>query len=569
MNKVRILHLTDFHINNPYSENEKLREGFYIQFITELVDEIIKALGDSQIDIIVATGDFIDQGDDTEHGIDTKYSHVNQILNFLIKKIHLEPDRIAKCIGNHDYKRSTTDKSHYKTYINDKYSCGKVLCSGSFYEIIHQSELDIFIVEFDSTSNQSDSNLPIELESKEIDAFRNDLYRLVPDDKILLVLSHYPMITFNNTGLFVSEEQGWIEKHYWKSGYKIVDSVTKLRKKEKTLWFYGDSHIPDFRQYDDLQYFFMTGMIGGDYMKRHFINNEAQVQSFNKTNEVKVIEYATSDSEKTITTYTFTYSPKGQTYDAQTGDWSHSRSAMRNAVNPFVKEGGYLTIANKNPEPEIELISDSVEKQIIEEITNKKLYQFNRFVVTENESSLGWIQIHKIFENKELLSRCFDKSIEWINSKYNSQFGLTDSIYIGIDFWGAMFSSYCSVRTNIKNFCFATKHDGKHNTNYENIMNVCKTLKKFEKIKNIVLFTDVVASGNTINKVKSSIKEELETNDINWSFVSIISDRFQNNRVDLSEFKNRGALCCKLKIPILKNSDMPEFSILPGKYDLR
>jgi hypothetical protein len=131
-----------------------------------------------------------------------------------------------------------------------------------------------------------------------------------------------------------------------------------------------------------------------------------------------------------------------------------------------------------------------------------------------------------------------------------------------------MFSSYLSVRHDTTNFCLATKHDGRHNNNYESLHYVSTKIKTLTDIKNIVLFTDVIGTGNTVLKVKRKIEELAERNDFIWSFVSILADNSASNRSDLSSFHFRGTLCNSLKIPILKNIDLPDFNVLPAKYDI-
>ncbi len=109
---VRILHLTDFHLNK---KTLKDWNDFYKDAFFEKLDELQK---EKQIDLIVFTGDLIDKG-----GIEFKDENKDksalengfkvfrdEIINSILSKLNLDISRFIICPGNHDIDRNADDK---------------------------------------------------------------------------------------------------------------------------------------------------------------------------------------------------------------------------------------------------------------------------------------------------------------------------------------------------------------------------------------------------------------------------------------------------------------------------
>src|SRR5262245_53292227 len=97
MNSFRLLHLTDWHIDDPGSIGEKLRKGFYRDYINSLYNEM-KTQGKEKINLLICTGDFINKGKIEN------FDHVKEILDFIVSKFSLNPENVVISIGNHDMK---------------------------------------------------------------------------------------------------------------------------------------------------------------------------------------------------------------------------------------------------------------------------------------------------------------------------------------------------------------------------------------------------------------------------------------------------------------------------------
>lgn len=97
---MRILHLSDIHLN-PKSFLKSQ------QMLDEIIDVLNPYLIDSPIDLIVCSGDLINQGGkDFEKGIDALFEVFEyNIISPLLKALNLPKERFIFCPGNHDVNR--------------------------------------------------------------------------------------------------------------------------------------------------------------------------------------------------------------------------------------------------------------------------------------------------------------------------------------------------------------------------------------------------------------------------------------------------------------------------------
>lgn len=94
MNKIKILHLTDFH----YSEDKKSELNQ-----NRLVDSLINSLKNEKnlIDFLFFTGDLVNDGSNLNHFFKAQ----NLLLSRLSREINIEKNNIIICAGNHDVNR--------------------------------------------------------------------------------------------------------------------------------------------------------------------------------------------------------------------------------------------------------------------------------------------------------------------------------------------------------------------------------------------------------------------------------------------------------------------------------
>ncbi len=577
---LKLLHITDLHLNDPTSVNEKLREGFYVDYIKGLKNTIDNNVG--AIDGIICTGDIINVGK-TEN-----YIFANEVFAFLLKEFNLDKTKISFSIGNHDVKvidGKIADDDAFLNFVKP-FTFGRTLAENWLYRLSFDEALNLYLLNLNSVVNADKTlNLPIKgrdliypnlISDIEMDNLFKVIDKEIGDDQTLVVQTHFPMLISNRNHAIV-EEDSWVDKHLWKSGAIIVERLITRRAQKMTLWLFGDGHLPDFWSFNEFNHFTMTGMFGGDFLNPTYKNSAGDVIAYNKTNEAKVIAI---DSIGKTTFHTFRYRPKGYQYSPQLGEWEGNLSGPRIVDNTsfanlktvaFEKIKTQTNDATPLSSQELKtiLISGSVQEEIIDRVKEYRLYKFDRFAISQTHISLGWIKIFELFENRELLSRCIDKASEWLN-KHN-KFNLTpnDSALVGVDFWGSILASQISIRLGLKNYCISAKSNGKFVHSFETIPVVCKRLALNTHLKNVVVLTDVVSTGNTIISIKNQIQELFQNSAMNFICISILSDKLHKKHGELNTFLEVGTFCQDLAIPILDNKYLPDENILPPRFDLR
>jgi len=111
---IRILHLTDFHLNTRTLKdwNDFLKEAFF-----KKLDEIKK---EKKIDLVLFTGDMIDQAGKEFGSVDAGLqSFKENIIQPILLALELDISRFIICPGNHDINRNA-DKSFYESGLKSE-----------------------------------------------------------------------------------------------------------------------------------------------------------------------------------------------------------------------------------------------------------------------------------------------------------------------------------------------------------------------------------------------------------------------------------------------------------------
>lgn len=568
MTNFKILHLTDWHIDNPISIEEKLRKGFYRDYVNSLFNEM-KAQNKEKIDLLICSGDFINKGK-VEN-----FDHAKEVLNYLLEKFSLSPENIVLSIGNHDMKVSkhlAGDRTAFDIF-SAKYGISKKLITDKLFSISELSN-KIFIIELDSVynekgeiNNESGNHhliKPSELLDSTLDFIVTSVEEQIKNPNLIIVVTHFPM-SLNDRMKQIHEETGWVEKHLWKSGRDIIQRIINNRIENNIICLYGDGHIDNYWPSSERHIFFMTGMFGGNYVKRTYEKDGKSI-SFEKTNDAKLIEFIKDNSGPNI--FTFSYYPEGFDYSPQTGIWKMEVGKI------LVEEKTSITypILNNTPEKDnlekkVELISGQIQESILECIKTKNLYYFARTKTSDKESSLGWVPISALFENRELLSGSIEKIYEWV-SKINKFENSDNCVLIGLGFWGGIFATQLNARRNNPCFLVSSKRIKHNHIYFESIDYILSQISSFDLME-IIIITDVISTGNSILELKQRISEKLNVSKTKFLAISIISDKNQQRLQKIEEFYKLGSLCIDLPIPVIENDKLPDESIFPVEYDFR
>jgi hypoxanthine-guanine phosphoribosyltransferase len=567
MNPFRILHTTDWHINDPSRKEEKLRKGFFRDYINGLHKKVSES-GLAEIDLLICSGDFIDRGKCEN------FSHAKDVLDYLAKKFSIPNDRIVLTMGNHDIKvldHKKGDFSAFQTFAAD-YGPHKIISHTNICKIAEYSN-KIFLIELNSILNEAgeihtDPNdihviNPSQISDADIDQIVTTVEEVITNAQLLIIVTHFPM-SINNRMAIITEENNWVKKHLWTAGKEIMQRITNNRLSDNIVCLYGDGHSDNYWSASTSHHYFMTGMFGGNYLERTYVSNGETI-SFEKTNDARILEFK---NWKAPDIYTFSYYPVGSKYSPHSGAWGMEPGAVvvEEKTSIYYPQHTEKVVADPM-ESKIDVISQQIQENIIEIIKAKNLYFFARTVTSPTESSLGWVSISSLFEAKGLLSASNDKIYEWL-SKQSAPSNTEDCILIGMGFWGGILASQLNARRNNKCFLVSSRRIP-NNTNYfESIDYVIDSIRETD-FNEIVIVTDVISTGNSILRIKEKITLNFGNKCKKFIAISVLSDKNQQRLQQLNEFDKIGSLCINMPIPVIDNDKLPDESIFPIEYDFR
>ncbi len=264
--------------------------------------------------------------------------------------------------------------------------------------------------------------------------------------------------------------------------------------------------------------------------------------------QAQIIQY---NSDNTTTIRTLRYASKQHIDNDQQGEWT-----LGNPINYSYK----IDTA--------ELINQETEKKIEDKIKEKKLYNFGRFIINNGaDVSLGWISINRLLtDSTVILPELVNQSRDWVMSKIGKD-KFSNTLIIGIDFWGAIIASQLSANTGIRNYIVGSRGDKKFYS-LEEVLESDTSAVRIDEIKNIVYITDVISSGRTLDNTHKKIVGLFNSRNIKIEFcyaISVISDRRQKKKVDLGFLSGFGTFCSSVRLPVVVADMLPDEIILPPK----
>lgn len=541
--KINILHITDLHIGNKNNTSDFLRDGFYKDYIDKLALKI-----NIQYDFLIITGDYINAIDSTPKV--EKFEHASKIISYIQNKFGISNEKTFLCIGNHDIdiKEEENDKHHEaRTGYLDFFPkhTGKPIANYNNLMFLYK-EQNTFILTLDATYKSKGKITPGMLDVEDIDSCINLLRdNNVDENSTLFILTHYPFIEISGT-MSTLEETGWDEKHLWKSAFVLRKRIESLRNKLKqnTFVFFGDIHFPYQNNYEGLIYF-SSGRLGTDIFKP----KESKPESLSMIPRQARIYLI---SENSIEIKTASWNPISVTENPHIGEWDIAEAELK-----FNERTVVIDESTSVQTVKMEVFCNSTEQKIIQSITSQKMYKFGRFNTAHDDNvSLAWILINKLLNNHSLLCDIVSNMQNWIISQ---SLVSKDSILFGVDCWGNVISSQLSAVTDISNYCTVSRAEGKYHSDDELLCDEIKSdLKKYI---NIIIITDVVATGNGSDFIFKSIKPYCSEHARFFVF-SVIADETQNHY--LRENYTHVTSCAKLRIPIIHKDKLPDEEILPS-----
>jgi len=522
---MNLLHITDLHLDHFKGDNEFLREGFYREYIDRLFSSLLKKNNPLEIDYLIVTGDLVNIGK-TEN-----YKDVEIIIDYVSTKFSIKRKNICFSIGNHDYKwkelknqdieQEKLLKNPFKEFRN-KYSSTYEEDADNYFLIKLNDET--YFLSIDSTWN-SINGAPGKFSTSEEDKLVNTINNKIKEDSTLLIGCHFPIISLDNNFL-AGEETDWHNNHVWLSGNTLRDRIRRVKTKN-TIWFHGDVHATDQKEIEN-ETFILTSKFG------------CKPDKSEQKRQAVLISITENTISKTACKYEFPTHVQNQSL----GDWECSEIQEVRTFNP-------VKLSKPINSEKLYAYNNEVENEILRLVKERELYKFGRFQLNHEYISLGWVDIHKLMSDKDLLNRIADKSYELIKFKVTSP--NTETLFLGIEIIGGILASQLSVRFNIKNSIIPVRTKSDHYSEFE--FSHSSAFENIANIKDIVIFIDIISTGKTINSLIEEIKTK--NSEINIHVISIISNDIENKVISIPNTKSYSTFCTSLKIPIIKHSEMP------------
>lgn len=568
-----ILHLTDFHIADANATEEHLREGFFREYIDDLVRAIREhgEIGGKAIDAIVITGDFVDRGNLNN------FSHAEKIIQHLCEKLGISTTNVFMCNGNHDIDRNLeTTNDHEGARKEYKHFCStfgnrSATKENSRFSLV-TTDFQTHMLLIDSTIGSNGVDRPGIISATEIDdimaAIRSPV---LGQSDLLVVASHHPTCPYVSVDApFDESNTNWREQHLWENAYPLYSRLIS-NVESPVLWLSGDIHRPAHVIEGSMQSV-VTGRFGTATN-----NTPSQIK---RQGRVLFISSA-GESQSWLCEFV----PPGHTDQAQLGHWTiseqspetHTKSARRTSRSsahlntpqavavtsaPFCAE--ISTPVTSSMAGSVQLLSELLQDMLLHAIANERLYSLGRYSTSEFESTLAWIPMGSLLDQGELLSSVITKMTQWVKKQLIDEEAI-NPVIIGVDSWGAILASQITAMTGIRNYCVAGRVGGITHSASERIRDTVQS--GVVNCDLIILVSDVIGTGKSLNRIHDELSEKMseeQKQKIKWSLLSVICDEDCQRENNLNFAYTNATACKDLRMPILRNDQLPNESVLPA-----
>lgn len=569
-----ILHLTDFHIADANGIGEHLRECFFREYIDDLVKALREhgEIGNRAIDAIVITGDFVDRG---KLG---NFAHVEKIISYLCNKLDLSTARVFVCNGNHDIDRDLEigndhdgARENFKQF-SASFGNQLALSENNRFALV-KTDFKTHMLMLDSTIGSSGIDRPGNIEFAEIDTILEAIRSSLPEsDELLVVASHHPACPYVAVDAPFDElSTNWQEQHVWQAYPLYARLVQNISS--PILWLSGDVHRPAY-VIEGVMQSIVTGRFG--------TSTSGTLSQIKRQGRVIHI-----DSNGESQSWLCEFVPPGHSDQAQLGYWevteqqpeTHTRPTRRptnsllqlNAQSSLIQPAACSSSSAIHSLPvalppgiNVQLFSELLQEMILDSIAKERLYSLGRYSTSEIESTLAWIPMGSLLDQGELLSSVITKMVQWVKKQLIDE-DAENPVIIGVDSWGAILASQITAMTGIRNYCVAGRVGGITHSASERIRETVQS--GVADCDLIILVSDVIGTGKSLNRIHDELSEKMseeQKQKIKWSLLSVICDEDCQRDSNLNFAYTNATACKDLRMPILRNDQLPNESVLPA-----
>ncbi|MEZ7206235.1 metallophosphoesterase [Pseudoalteromonas sp. DY56-GL79] len=551
---MKVLHLTDLHINEPNGNKEALRANFFDEFLHSLIIQLIG----SEVKAIIVTGDLINISK-TEN-----YPHVEKVLMYIADNIGVDKKNIYIVNGNHDVPRESGNLEAFNNLLGE---FGTSILEKGYY--LEEFDSEYSVLGLNSTGSNYSNGLPATLK----DSLKSEIVSKIKDNKIknLIVLSHHlPMshqagkqapFDEDDENDRAPDRKGWAESHIWNEGGHLLRRLANpVTTSGNVFWFGGDIHRPEFIYESEKKYVIATGSLNTYPENNSSISPQARLIDLAQPKESKHFEYKFDGHFKKQLEGKWIEVP----FEITNINTQHN-TKIRDSINE-----SQFTSRNQSDQATIPKttndlttkpskymkIDDKLDALIYRTIKDHGLYQTGQFETCEEYTALSWVNIKDLLKRTELYSMLINNFKAQIKLAQEKEIDKSDIILIGADTWGAIMAARLGSASNIRNCCVAVRGES---IRYDEEEVVNKRLTNIIKTKKLVIvISDVLATGKTLSTISNSLKTESSK----WVAFSIICDPSYARESNTRNYENIFVACTSIKMPFIETTKLPDASML-------
>jgi len=209
---------------------------------------------------------------------------------------------------------------------------------------------------------------------------------------------------------------------------------------------------------------------------------------------------------------------------------------------------------------EVKVLNEVMENEIVLMISTRGLYKLGRYETYANKTSLAWISLGPILnEKKDMIIQMSRITMEYLIDQ--QKVVMADSLLLGVGCWGAIIASHISLVTGMVNIAISVE-DALSIPRAESIVMDSLELN-LKGRKTIIMVTDVVATGTTINTIYKHVKNYCDLKGENverWYLMSLIAGDKKQIICDPRVIET--TFCAKVPIPVVERNELPSFDVI-------
>jgi adenine/guanine phosphoribosyltransferase-like PRPP-binding protein len=541
-----ILHLSDLHVSthrgrdgkdleriNSYLTTDTKVEGTK-RFVAEFIDYVNKKFNGEELYLMIS-------GDLADRAAKDEYDCLLLILNKIALELKIDKQNVLIVPGDHDINRASVDYAYEnsdKTLPDYSFNEAKFRFFSQFYRAFFERDFKFDNVITDFLKFDEEKLVIIGMNSNgrigstkgsgyvDIEKLRQELVELnIPKEYSKVALLHHNMV-----GQYEAVMHG-----QWDAENKI-DVLNILQSENINVIFYGNEHTPASNRFNDLLFvsaaaFAKKGSLNGfraykvnsqngaldfDNLKYALQNEGAQtvhefgswsiVELNSKSENLEKIFIRRPVEEQVIIESVELTGEQAEASEPVILSTPIAVNVKADKLKEAIAEGSFAPI------PQATIESD-YHKKIFQIVKENDLFKSGHFHWNDGSKAHNWIDVPRLLSERENMFTA-QKAIFDVIEKNNLEFDLV----IGLGMEGIILANYTAVKLD-KPYTYLP-YSYRYNDHEDYEKNI--QLKNEGEYKKILIITDVVKNGKTVNRLFEHETEFFSTDKVtNISVVSL------------------------------------------------